>query len=147
MRVLRSAYRINASIQHVFDCHRDLDFICRTANTSKGRRGVKAVVKGDELHFVRRDSVLVAREIESISPSFLKLGFYPVSGELSRLGTFEANCEFREENDLTRVTVDWVSNKNPGLVLKGLIKLYAKVIDFQSKKHEKLLIEAIERCA
>jgi hypothetical protein len=80
----------------------------------------------------------------AIEPSLLKFEVTPVSQKLKWCGTLFATCYFRGNGEMTFITTELTSNKNPGIFLKGLIKLVARILRYQSRKHESQAIEAIE---
>jgi len=147
MKVLKSKYKIKANIDHVFNCHRDLDFACTIINKFKNTNEIRALRKGDEIHLVSPGNKVTGKEIESITPSFLKMEFSSTSKKLKWFGTVIANCEFTTSREMTAVTVEYFSDKNPGLFWKVFIRLISKVLNFQARKYEKQFIEEIERCA
>jgi hypothetical protein len=147
MRVLKYNYRVRANIAHVFKCHRDIDFICKTINETGDTSGLKAKRKGDEIHFFGPEILAIAKEVEAVQQTFLKFEITPVSEKLVWYGSLFAICGFRENGEETVITTEITSDKNPNLFVKGLIKLVAWIFRFQSRKHENQIIEAIEECA
>lgn len=147
MRVLKYKHRIEANIDHVFDCHRDWDFACKYINELSGINGIRARQDGDVLQFVDSNKLALAKVIESAKPSFLKIEVTPVSEKLEWYGTIFANCVFIENGNITTVTVEFISNKNPGMIWKVVIKFMAIILNFRSRKYEKSFTQAIENSA
>ena len=147
MNILTKKNKVKANISHVFHCFTDIDYIHKEFNRLAKSEGLKIIKKNQELEFKGKKTLFKLKEIEAEKPNYYKAELTPTSKQLMRFGGAEITCNFSNNGEYTKVITKITSNNNPTYFWKIFIKIIVFVLVFQSRKHEKQYVLAIEKSA
>ena len=147
MKLFSKTYNIKASIEHVFYCFSDYDYILKEINRLNKHDEVYVVKNKQGLDFKGKSTLFTLKQLEVNTPILYKAKITTVDKNLLRFGNAVLNCSFTEKDNITNVKVEVNSDKNPSFIWWFFVKIILFILKIQSKKDEKLFIQAIEQNA
>ena len=145
MRILTRKYTIKASIERVFYCFSDNDYILKEIKRLNKNNDIKVIKKDQALVIKGKSPLFSLKPLEVKEPILYTAQITPIVKNLLRFGNATITCRFAESKQTTHVWVEVKSDKDPGFLWWVFIKIIIFILMLQSRADEKQYIKAIEQ--